>query len=124
MSADEPTEWAVGQARAQGPSLRLWEAEARYGADIDHRERMVAKLARILDAAREEGHRRAVEETAIHSIHKAVAAARADADTERRAIVARLRGVSVTLHKIGEAGYSLFDFYADEIESGAFKVPS
>ena len=56
--------------------------------------RHVVTLA--LDAAELRGHTKAVEETAIHSIHKAVAA-------ERAAIVAFLRaGAAVADHQIEE----------------------
>jgi hypothetical protein len=71
-----PSKWAESSARSIGATLCLWDSRVQHGADIDRRERIVAGIARYLDEAENRGHRRAVEETAIASIHKAVAAER------------------------------------------------
>ena len=65
--------------------------------------RHVVTLA--LDAAELRGFDRAVQETAIHSVHKAVAA-------ERAAVVAWLREWA----SVGRVAHA--DDYADEIEAG------
>lgn len=64
-----------------------------------------ASLAAMLDAAELRGHQRAVSETAIASVHKAVAA-------ERAAVVRHLREWA-SVGRIASA-----DDYADEIERG------
>lgn len=65
----------------------------------------VRDIAEAIAAAELRGHTRAVQETAIASIHKAVAA-------ERAAVVAWLRRVS----NVGRVATA--DDYADEIEAG------
>ena len=64
-----------------------------------------AAIAEAIAAAELRGHTRAVQETAIASIHKAVAA-------ERAAIVMRLREWA----SVGRVATA--DDYADEIEAG------
>lgn len=65
----------------------------------------VRDIAEAIAAAELRGHQRAVEETAIASIHKAVAA-------ERAAVVKRLREWA----SVGRVATA--DDYADEIEAG------
>lgn len=70
-----------------------------------------AAIAEAIAAAELRGHQRAVEETAIASIHKAVAA-------ERAAVVAWLRTAAA-----GCGAYSgvSFDIAAGKIEAGAHR---
>lgn len=80
----------------------------------DHLRAALAEVGRLTSAiasAREDGHRAAVEETAILSIHKAVAA-------ERAACVSAIRGAAARAHSIGGEGYGVLDFLADAIERG------
>ena len=65
----------------------------------------VRDIAEAIAAAEERGHTRAVQETAIASIHKAAAA-------ERAVIVKRLREWA----SVGRVATA--DDYADEIEAG------
>jgi hypothetical protein len=74
MPADpKPSAWAMERA---------YDVVREHHATGPHVAPDVGDIARALDAAREEGilegHRRAVEGTAIASIHKAVAAERAE----------------------------------------------
>lgn len=69
----------------------------------------VRDIAEAIAAAELRGHTRAVQETAIASIHKAVAA-------ERAAIVRRLREWA----SVGRVATA--DDYADEIEAGDHHV--
>ncbi len=70
----KPSEWAMKQARSIYRELCDDTNDQRPD---DMEDMMIADVARILDAAELRGHTRAVNETAIHSVHKAVAAERA-----------------------------------------------
>jgi hypothetical protein len=67
-STKAPSEWAMKRARTLVDAVRA--------ADTDEPGQLWM-LGQTIDAAREVGHRQAVEETAIASIHKALAAQRA-----------------------------------------------
>lgn len=99
MSAREPSEWAMDQAL----ELDIY-CDCGCRAWTTCRESM-GFIAAALDAAEQRGFSRAVNETAIASIHKAVAA-------ERAAIVRRLREWA----SVGRVATA--DDYADEFEAG------
>jgi hypothetical protein len=92
-----PSEWALELAQAVERSI------CTPGPRPD--SAVVRAHAEALDAAELRGHTRAVESTAIASIHKAVAA-------ERAAVVKWLRRVA----NVGRVATA--DDYADEIEAG------
>ena len=87
--ADTPSPWAIDKAKRIGAAMMLAWPESG-----------LRPIARALDAALAEGHRRAVEETAIASVHKAVAA-------EREAVVDYLR-----------SGGKAWEYAANDVEEG------
>lgn len=96
----EPSAWA----KVEAEQIVSREAVIRGAPCLT----LAADIARVLDEAELRGHKRACEETAIHSIHKAVAA-------ERAAIVAYLRTAAA-----GCGAYSgaSFEIAAGVIERG------
>lgn len=102
--ASEPSEWAVTAARR---IYLFGECRCDAGGICElHRD-----IAEAIAVSEERGHTRAVNETAIASIHKAVAA-------ERAAVVAWLWTQSKLTVQRGGGHFASFESAAINIEAG------